>query len=101
MQQENHAFSWAWVEPVTGRLLASYNAAQASLSTRVWNFKYNFHTGEFLGLPIKILWLLLALLPSFFSISGLYLWRKRKVKIAKKVNTVKAGNLQLMEPRAA
>lgn len=78
MPSESHAYSWAWADPYTGDLLASYDASKASVASKVWNFKYKFHIGEFIGWPIKVLWLLLSLLPSFFLVSGLYFWLKRK-----------------------
>jgi len=77
MPEESHANSWSWADVTTGKLLKSFDATKASTATQVWNFKYKFHIGEFIGWPIKILWLLFSLLPSFFIISGCYLWLKR------------------------
>lgn len=78
MPSESHAYSWSWANPYTGELLHSFDASKTSLATQVWNFRYNFHIGDFIAWPIKALWLLLSLLPSFFVISGVYLWLKRK-----------------------
>jgi len=78
MPEESHANSWSWADITTGQLLESFDATKASTATQVWNFKYKFHIGEFIGWPIKILWLFFSLLPSFFVISGCYLWLKRK-----------------------
>lgn len=77
MPNESHAYSWSWADASTGKHLASFDASKASLATQVWNFKYKFHIGEFIGEPIKLLWLLLSLLPSFFVVSGIYLVVKR------------------------
>lgn len=80
MPTESHAFSWSWANPYTGELLGSFDASATSTATKVWHFKYKFHIGDFIGWPVKILWLLLSLLPSFFVLSGIYLWLKRQVR---------------------
>tara|TARA_R110001583_G_C5662555_1_gene409810 strand:- start:1797 stop:2978 length:1182 start_codon:yes stop_codon:yes gene_type:complete len=78
MPNESHAYSWSWADPYSGQLIESFDASRASAATQVWNFKYKFHIGEFIGWPVKVLWLLLSLLPCFFVITGMYLWCKRK-----------------------
>lgn len=78
MPNETHAYSWSWANPVTGEFLDSFDASDTSLATKIWNFKYKFHVGEFIGWPVKVLWLLISLVPCFFIISGLYLWLQRK-----------------------
>jgi len=78
MPGESHAFSWSWANPYNGDVVHSFDASKTSLATQVWNFKYKFHTGDFIAWPIKIVWLMLSLLPCFFVISGIYLWLKRK-----------------------
>ena len=78
MPSETHAYSWSWANPYTGQLLHAYDASKASIATKVWHFKYKFHIGEFIGWPVRVLWLFICLLPCFFIFSGLYLWLKRK-----------------------
>jgi len=78
MPSESHGYSWSWVNPYSGELLKTFDASKASVATQVWNFKYKFHIGEFIGWPIKVLWLLLSLLPAFFIATGSYLLIKRK-----------------------
>jgi uncharacterized iron-regulated membrane protein len=78
MPNQSHAYSWSWADPYTGQLIESFDASRTSVATQVWNFKYKFHIGDFIGWPVKILWLLLSLLPCFFVITGMYLWCKRK-----------------------
>lgn len=80
MPSESHAYSWSWADPHSGDLLDSFDASKTSAATKVWNFKYKFHIGEFLAWPVKVLWLILSLIPSFFVISGLYLFFNRKQK---------------------
>ncbi|WP_448569288.1 PepSY-associated TM helix domain-containing protein [Thalassotalea ganghwensis] len=79
MPSESHAYSWAWVDTSNNQLIGVFDASQANLATKIWHFKYKFHIGEFIGWPIKIIWLFLSLLPSFFVISGFYLLYKRKM----------------------
>ena len=83
MPDESHGYSWSWVDPSSGEILKTFDASKTSLATRVWNFKYKFHIGEFIGWPVKTLWLLLSLLPGFFIISGAYLLIKRKNLLGK------------------
>lgn len=78
MPDETHAYSWSWANPYTGELLHYFDASNTSMATQVWNFKYKFHIGEFIGWPVKLLWLMIALTPCFLVVSGLYLWIKRK-----------------------
>lgn len=78
MPNESHAYSWSWANPYTGELLSKFDASTTSTATQVWNFKYKLHTGDFIGWPVKVLWLIISLIPSFFVISGIYLWLKRK-----------------------
>ena len=77
MPNESHGYSWSWSNPYSGQVLATFNAGEASWTTQVWNFRYKFHIGEFIGWPIKILWLFISILPVFFVVSGTYLWLKR------------------------
>jgi len=78
MPEESHAYSWSFSNPYTGELIHSFDASKTSLATQVWNFKYKFHTGDFIGWPIKIIWLFISLMPCFFTLSGIYLWIRRK-----------------------
>lgn len=74
---ESHAYSWVWANQYTGQVLQKYDASKANFTTQAWNFKYKFHIGDFAGSLLQALWLLLALLPLLFSISGVYFWYKR------------------------
>ncbi|NRA82940.1 MAG: PepSY domain-containing protein [Gammaproteobacteria bacterium] len=79
MPDEFWGFSWIWLDPTTGRIIDSFDATKTSLATRIWHFKYTFHVGAFFGLTTRLLWLLLALLPGAFAISGLWLyWQRRR-----------------------
>ena len=77
---ESHAYSWVWANPYSADIVASYDASQSSWTTQTWNFKYKFHIGDFAGPIVQLLWLLFALSPLFFTISGVYFWYKRHYK---------------------
>lgn len=80
MPNESHAYSWSWSDPYTGKFLYCYDASKASIASKVWHFRYSFHIGDFIGWPIKFLWVVIALLPVFFFFSGIYIWSKRAKK---------------------
>lgn len=80
MPNESHAYSWSWANYHTGEFLNSFDASNTSIATKIWNFKYKFHIGEFIGWPIKILWFFISLLPVFFILSGVYIWIRRKAR---------------------
>lgn len=75
---ESHAYSWIWTDPYSGQILQVYDASQSSVATQVWNFKYKFHIGMFAGYLLTPLWLILSLSPLLFTLSGIYLWLKRR-----------------------
>lgn len=83
---EFHPFSYVWVDGGSGNVLLTHNASKASRATRVWNFKYKFHIGDFAGTPVRFIWLVLSLLPCFFVLSGFYLWWKRNPTHKKRSN---------------
>ncbi|MCH9690694.1 MAG: PepSY domain-containing protein [Gammaproteobacteria bacterium] len=77
MPGESHPYSWAWADANSGVPLGYYDASQANLTTQLWNFRYRFHIGDFYGLTLRLVWLILALVPVFFLLSGLYLFYYR------------------------
>ncbi|WP_232365096.1 PepSY-associated TM helix domain-containing protein [Salinimonas marina] len=78
MPGETHAYSWIWMNPFTAQVLQTFDASAASAATQVWNFKYKFHIGGFAGPIVEALWLIMALSPCFFVISGIYFWQHRR-----------------------
>ncbi len=92
MPGEFFAFSWVSVNPYTAEVIKTYDASKANLATRIWNFKYTFHTGDFFGVGLKVFWLLLALLPGTFAITGLWLFIKRtRQSKVKSISPLKAN----------
>lgn len=81
---EKAPFSYLWMDGGTGQLLTLYNSATAPPANQWWDFKYAFHTGTWFGKATQWLWLLMALLPALFSLSGLYLYCKRRAPTQRK-----------------
>jgi len=81
MPNESHANSWSWADPYSGALLDSFDASKTNTASKIWYFRYNFHIGDFIAWPIKVLWFVLSLVPSFLVLSGLYLYIKRRQKL--------------------
>ena len=54
------------------------------MAMRCWHFRYWLHIGDFAGLPVRILWVVVALMPLAFIASGLWLWRDRRRAAQKK-----------------
>jgi uncharacterized iron-regulated membrane protein len=69
-QTGNHVY----IEPSTGRVLAVSRIADQPLATRISASFSPLHYGEFGGLPIKIVWGLLGLMPSVLFVTGLMTW---------------------------
>ncbi|MGO2563231.1 MAG: PepSY-associated TM helix domain-containing protein, partial [Pseudoalteromonas nigrifaciens] len=75
---ESHAYSWVWVNPYTAKVVNSFDANSTNFTTQAWNFKYAFHIGNFAGPVVQFLWLLITLSLSFFIVTGVYFWLKRR-----------------------
>jgi uncharacterized iron-regulated membrane protein len=66
----NHVY----LDPSTGEVLAVSREVDQPLATRVFAAFAPIHYGEFGGLPSKVLWALLGLLPTFLFVTGLITW---------------------------
>jgi uncharacterized iron-regulated membrane protein len=71
-----HSLAWIGDEPL--RVLAFFDGREASLATWLWQFKYWLHIGDFAGWPVRVLWIVVGLAPTFFVVSGLWLYRDRR-----------------------
>ncbi|ANN76933.1 PepSY-associated TM helix domain-containing protein [Bordetella flabilis] len=75
-----HLFDGVLVDARTGRLTA---VLEMPWYLRVLQFSRPLHYGDTAGLPLKIIWAALDLIMIVILLSGLYLWRKRKVQETK------------------
>jgi len=72
----SNARVWAGDSPP--RIVAVEDPAVASTASHVWHMRYVLHVGDFGGLPVRLLWLLVAMMPAAFTITGLWLWLHRR-----------------------
>ncbi|MBE9464482.1 PepSY domain-containing protein [Dyadobacter subterraneus] len=71
-------------DPQTGKLIGVSDIAKKSFTDRLeWQI-YQLHIGNFGGIFVKILYVLIGLTPGFLSVTGAMLWLKRKNKIRHK-----------------
>jgi uncharacterized iron-regulated membrane protein len=66
----NHVY----LDPASGKVLALSREADQPLAARIFAAFTPIHYGEFGGLPIKVIWALLGLLPTVLFITGLITW---------------------------
>lgn len=76
MPGETHPYSWVWIEPATGAIIQHFDASAQNFATQVWHFRYKFHIGEWWNGAIKALWLILALMPTLWAVTGLWMYLK-------------------------
>jgi len=68
------------IDPFTGQLLTVRRLADLSLGERVEATFFPLHVGNYGGLPIKILYVLIGLTPGLLSVTGFMLWWRRARK---------------------
>jgi uncharacterized iron-regulated membrane protein len=65
------------VDPVTGKIIAIDLIAEKDLWEKLEATFFSLHVGNFGGLPVKILYVIIGLLPGLLSITGALLWWRR------------------------
>lgn len=76
-RQQNHVA----LDPVSGATLAVADRRQATGWARVYLSFDPLHFGYFGGYTIKALWLLLGLTPGLLSVTGFWLWWRRRAPV--------------------
>jgi uncharacterized iron-regulated membrane protein len=74
----NHVY----LDASTGGVLAVSREVDQPLATRIFAAFAPIHYGEFSGLPGKVLWALLGLLPTFLFVTGLITWWRPRARKA-------------------
>jgi uncharacterized iron-regulated membrane protein len=87
MGRHSWLFSKTWFHPQTGEVLQQISWSQLDFTSKVFGLMYPLHTGKVAGLPTQIIAAVGSLLISMLSLSGLWIWWKRR----------KAGRLSLPE----
>lgn len=72
------AVNRVWVGGDPLRVLASETGAGQGAATWFWRLRYGIHTGDFAGPLVRALWVIVALLPGAFAVTGLWLWLDRR-----------------------
>ncbi|ALL06922.1 hypothetical protein AQ505_16345 [Pedobacter sp. PACM 27299] len=67
------------IDPGSGQIISMVHLAEKSVGEKLEATFFSIHAGSFGGVPIKILYVIIGLLPGLLSISGAVLWW-RKVK---------------------
>ncbi len=78
---EDHSSSGSsivWIDQFSGKVLAAWNSRTASLARKIEQANRNLHGGEIWGYPGKALAAFMSMLLVIQSITGSWLWWKRK-----------------------
>lgn len=67
-----------WVGDHPPRVLYHHDGRQANAATWLWHLKYYIHIGDFAGPLVRALWVLIALMPTAFVFTGIWMHLRRK-----------------------
>jgi len=70
--------SRVWVGDHPPRILALEDGQAASAATWIWQMRYPLHVGEFAGPLVRAFWVLVALMPAAFVVTGFWLYGNRR-----------------------
>ncbi|RTE86616.1 MULTISPECIES: PepSY domain-containing protein [Gammaproteobacteria] len=65
-------------DPWTGEYQSTYNLNEQGVGMKTLDSFRRLHFGTFAGMPIKILWSFVGVIPLLLAVSGTYMWLKRK-----------------------
>ncbi len=67
-------------QPATGKILSNISSANWTAGERLSISIYSVHFGDFGGMPVKIAWAVLGLVPVLLTITGYLMWWNRVLK---------------------
>ncbi len=67
-----------WVGDDPPRVIAVERADGINAATWFWRMRYRIHIGDFAGPVVRALWVVVALLPTAYVVSGLWLYLSRR-----------------------
>lgn len=74
-----------WLHPETGEIIQTYDARRdARAGDHVHHLLFPIHNGQALGLPGRLVVLVLGLMVPFFAVTGFVIWRHRRARAARK-----------------
>ncbi len=68
------------LQPATGKILSNISSANWTAGERLSVSIYSVHFGDFGGMPVKIAWAVLGLVPVLLTITGYLMWWNRVLK---------------------
>ncbi len=80
-----------YVDPVTGAVLRAATLERLTPGYAMFDWIYALHTGGLLGMPYKILLVLVGLVPMLSLITGLIVWRTRAAPKRSASRTVRSS----------
>ena len=84
-----------YLQPATLEILGTEQSARWSWGDKLLMWAYTVHFGDFGGLPTKIIWAILGLIPAGLTITGYLMWWNRVLK--KKWNASKQESREMRE----
>lgn len=81
--------SYVYIDQYSGKILQFENALTAPLASKILNSVFTLHVGVYGGLPVRIIYLFIGLVPTILCITGLVLWRKRQWAIARRLEAAR------------
>ncbi|WP_250459044.1 PepSY-associated TM helix domain-containing protein [Microbulbifer litoralis] len=79
----------------SGEHLSNYDIREASLGATILDTYRRLHFGNFAGLVSKVIWCVVGLSPLLLSVTGIYIWNRRRSKrrAAREKRRAKAAQL--------
>jgi uncharacterized iron-regulated membrane protein len=69
-----------YLQPATLEILGTEQSARWSWGDKLLMWAYTVHFGDFGGLPTKVLWVVLGLIPAGLTVTGYLMWWNRVLK---------------------
>lgn len=85
-----------YLQPSTLEILGTEQSARWNWGDKVLMWAYTVHFGDFGGLPTKIIWAILGLVPAGLTVTGYLMWWNRVLK--KKWDALKTGTGETRRP---
>lgn len=67
-------------QPASGEILSDISSTRWTVGERLALSIYSVHFGDFGGIPVKIVWALLGLVPALLSVTGYLMWWNRVLR---------------------
>jgi uncharacterized iron-regulated membrane protein len=65
---------------INGNIISTTSYRDATAADKLEALSYPLHVGNYSSWPIKIIYVIVGLSPGFLSVSGFWLWRRKRIK---------------------